>query len=169
MDSLKICNTELPHGKESLVHALLDSKLHNTSVSTEENSNCEKTSRTRKAIVPNYCFKIVNYSIGENVEYEVELVQSFLVFRKNITEVYKFKTRYSKLKALNDKIGGKGFPVKKYFGNKNKDFIEKRKKELEVYLNGLCAGKSREFYNFVLQIKTLSFEADKKKHFRLPN
>lgn len=74
MDSLKICNTELPHGKESLVHALLDSKLHNTSVSTEENSNCEKTSRTRKAIVPNYCFKIVNYSIGENVEYEVELV-----------------------------------------------------------------------------------------------
>lgn len=42
------------------------------------------------------------------------------------------------LESLNDKIKGKGFPPKKIFGNKNKDFIEKRKKDLEIYLNGLC-------------------------------
>jgi hypothetical protein len=41
------------------------------------------------------------------------------VFKKTVTEKYHFKTRYSKLEKLNEKINGKGFPPKKLFGNKN--------------------------------------------------
>lgn len=39
---------------------------------------------------------------------------------------------------LHKKIGDKNFPKKKIFGNKDPAFLEKRKKELESYLNGLC-------------------------------
>jgi hypothetical protein len=64
------------------------------------------------------------------------------VLGNTITEVYKFKTRYSKLEALHNKIGGSKFPPKKLFGNKNKQFVEKRMRDLECYLNGLCTERS---------------------------
>ena len=40
------------------------------------------------------------------------------------------------LEKLDSKLGGSmGFPPKKWFGNKSKDFLEKRREELEAYLN----------------------------------
>lgn len=63
------------------------------------------------------------HKVGDSVEYEVELHESFKVFRKTITEKYKFKTQYSKLEKLNEKLGGDNFPGKKWFGNKSAEFI----------------------------------------------
>lgn len=88
-------------------------------MSTEENTNDFNLVVKPKKIMPKYSFRIVEHSIGDNVEYQVELLESFKVFKKTITEIYKFKTRYSKLEALHQKVGGKGFPGKKIFGNKN--------------------------------------------------
>lgn len=34
------------------------------------------------------------------------------------------------LQRLNEKVGSKHFPPKKYFGNKDKKFVEQRKKQL---------------------------------------
>ena len=54
---------------------------------------------------------------------------------------YHFKTRYSMLEILDRKLGGKGFPQKKYWGNKKPSFIEKRKVDLEKYLNKVARSK----------------------------
>lgn len=103
------------------------------------------------------------------MEYEVELHESFKVFRKIITEKYKFRTQYSKLEKLSQKLGKDRFPGKKWFGNKEADFIEKRKKELESYLNQIAKSRRPEFLEFVYQIKQANLIADYSKPFGLPN
>lgn len=171
MDSLKIHDSQFIDGeRSSIINEFLDSKIQNVSLSTEENSKSNhRPKHYRRQTLPEYSFSITNYHIGESVEYDIVLLESFKVFRKTITEKYKFKTRYSKLQMLNQKIGGKAFPSKKLFGNKNKDFVQKRKKELECYLNGLCSGMHPQFLSFIAQIKNSSLEACYRTPFRLPN
>ena len=74
MDCLKIHDSELINGERpSMVNSFLNSKLQKASFSTEENSNHESTKLRPRRILPDYKFKITNYFIGDNVEYEVEL------------------------------------------------------------------------------------------------
>jgi hypothetical protein len=105
--------------------------------------------------------------VGEAVEYQVVLIESFKVFKKTISETYKFKTRYSKLEALHRRAGGQGFPGKKIFGNKDPLFIEERKKQLEAYLNGIANSNNRELLKLVSQIKQTHLEETLKSGFRL--
>lgn len=97
MDHPKIHDSQLADGEKSSFAHFLDCKLENGSMSTEENTKDFNLADKRKKIIPKYAFKIVEHSIGDSVEYQVELLESFKVFRKTIAEVYKFKTRYSKL------------------------------------------------------------------------
>lgn len=46
-----------------------------------------------------------------------------------------------------------GLPGKKFFGNKDPSFIQKRKVELQAYLNKLARSDQPEFYRFIKQIK----------------
>lgn len=61
------------------------------------------------------------------------------------------------LESLDVKMGEMGLPGKKVFGNKNPSFIEKRKAELEAYLNRVASSGNDEFYKFVRQIKDNEF------------
>ena len=70
---------------------------------------------------------------------------------------YHFQTRYSLLEALDEKLGGKGFPEKKFFGNKKPSFVERRRKELSEYLNRVANSGKPEFLGFVKQIKDTDF------------
>lgn len=54
------------------------------------------------------------------------------------------------------------------FGNKEPKFIEKRKQDLEKYLNDQAAKKTPEFLEFIKQIKSANFYADYKLDFKLP-
>lgn len=56
-----------------MVNSFLNSKLQKASFSTEENSDRGSPNRRGKRILPDYQFRITNYFIGDNVEYEVEL------------------------------------------------------------------------------------------------
>jgi hypothetical protein len=46
-----------------------------------------------------------------------------------------------------------GLPAKKWFGNRNREFVERRKVELEDYLNRIARCQRTVFYRFVQQIK----------------
>jgi hypothetical protein len=87
------------------------------------------------------------------VEYNVVLVEKYKVFGKTITKKYEFRTRYSMLEVLDRKLGGMELPGKKFFGNKDRSFVEKRKVDLEAYLNKVARSNKPEFYRFVKQIK----------------
>jgi hypothetical protein len=94
-------------GKSSWIHSHLDTKLEKLSFSTEETSHSDIPSPPKsKKIMPKYTFVFGKHVVGDSVEYEVELIESFKVFRKTINESYKFKTRYSKLENLHKKAGG---------------------------------------------------------------
>ena len=80
---------------------------------------------------------------------------------------YRFQTRYSLLEALDEKLGGMGFPEKKFFGNKKPSFLERRKKELSEYLNRVASSGKPEFLRFVKQIKDIDFNRSLGKNFSL--
>ena len=71
------------------------------------------------------------------------------------------------LEVLNEKLGGREFPGKKFFGNKNSSFVEKRKVELQHYLNKMARGKKPEFLKFVKQIKDSDFNLSLNKSFSI--
>jgi hypothetical protein len=58
---------------------------------------------------------------------------------------------------LDAKLGGMGLPGKKIFGNKSPSFVEKRKSDLQVYLNRVARSRKPELYKFVKQIKDNEF------------
>lgn len=60
-----------------------------------------------------------------------------------------------------------GLPKKKWFGNKSVDFVEKRKMELEKYLNKIACCNKPEFYKFVKQIKDGEFNQGFKEKFSI--
>ena len=61
------------------------------------------------------------------------------------------------LYVLDAKLGGMGLPGKKIFGNKSPSFVEKRKSDLQVYLNRVARSRKPELYKFVKQIKDNEF------------
>ena len=80
---------------------------------------------------------------------------------------YNFRTRYSMLEVLNEKLGGPDFPGKKFFGNKDPSFVAKRKVELERYLNKVARARKPEFLKFVKQIKDSDFNLSLNKSFSI--
>ena len=71
------------------------------------------------------------------------------------------------LENLDRKLGELGLPGKKWFGNKNKDFIERRKGELEAYLNKAARSPKAPLLRFVGQIKAASYNAGLKEKFSI--
>ena len=101
------------------------------------------------------------------MEYNVILREQFTIFRKTITKEYMFKTRFSMLEALDEKLGGLGLPAKKWFGNKNPAFVEKRRGELEDYLNKAARCRKIPFYKFIKQIQDTHFNASLNEAFSI--
>lgn len=77
MDNSKICNPQLTNlNHESRIQRLLDSKIEETSQTTEENSeSCETTPRKSgpraRRVLPDYSFKFVAHRVKDSVEYEI--------------------------------------------------------------------------------------------------
>lgn len=69
----------------------------------------------------------MDHKIGASVIYEVELTESFRVLGRTVCEKYQFRTQYSKLEKLSQKLKSGQFPKKKWLGNKSASFIKKRK------------------------------------------
>lgn len=101
------------------------------------------------------------------MEYCITLKEEFSVLRRKVSRSYNFNTRYSKLEVLDERLGGMGLPQKKWFGNKNVSFVEKRKVELEKYLNKIAQCRKAEFYQFVKQIKNGEFNRGLKEKFSI--
>lgn len=118
-------------------------------------------------LVPQYSFTITAYSIGEHVEYSITLKEEFYVLRRKVSRSYNFSTRYSKLERLDERLGEMGLPEKKWFGNKSVEFVEKRKTELEKYLNKIACCNKPEFYKFIKQIKDGEFNHGFKEKFSI--
>lgn len=118
-------------------------------------------------LLPHYSFAITAYSITEHVEYSITLKEEFSVLRRKVSRSYCFMTRYSKLERLDERLGGMGLPKKKWFGNKSVGFVEKRKMELEKYLNKIASCNKAEFYKFVKQIKDGDFNQGFKLKFSI--
>ena len=66
----------------------------------------------------------MRYKIRDSVEYEVKMFESYVVLGRKIRNSYTFKTRYSMLEKLSEKVGTTGFPPKKIFGNKKESFVK---------------------------------------------
>lgn len=155
MDNFKIYDSRLSKGASTNVLAFLDRKYKSLSaghstIDSVEGYNIEQKS---PRVLPNFSFVFESYTIGEHVEYNVILLEKYKVLTKTITKKYEFKTRYSMLEVLDRKLGEMGLPGKKFFGNKERSFIEKRKVDLEAYLNKVARSGKPEFYRFVKQIK----------------
>lgn len=71
------------------------------------------------------------------------------------------------LEGLDEKLGGLGLPAKKWFGNKNPAFVEKRKEELVSYLNKAARCRKIPFYKFVKQIKDTDYNASLNEAFSI--
>ncbi|CAG9318256.1 unnamed protein product [Blepharisma stoltei] len=93
-------------------------------------------------------------------------IEYILIITDNVSgERWSFKRRYSQIRHLHQNLKHFSsqvpkFPPKKIFGNKNKEFIETRKRSLEIYLNSLSnnheLGQSAYFKDFIRpQDKTL--------------
>lgn len=155
MDNLKIYDSRLPQRNTQTPLQFLDHKLkslsgdHSTIGSV---SDCQMQIQPSR-LLPTFSFKFDSYSIGDYVEYNVFLVEKYKILGRNISKRYQFRTRYSLLEALDEKLGGMGLPGKKFFGNKNPSFVQKRQVELEAYLNKVACSGKMEFYRFVKQIK----------------
>lgn len=66
---------------------MLDEKLEKTSKTTLEDISSGISVETsavssRKKIVPEYKFHFVSYTVGESVEYKVELLEIFKVYNR---------------------------------------------------------------------------------------
>lgn len=91
------------------------------------------------------------------MEYEVTLHEQYQILKRTLSNQYHFRTRYSLLEALDEKLGGEGLPAKKWFGNRSPQFVERRRVELEDYLNRAARTKKPAFYRFVAQIRNNAF------------
>jgi hypothetical protein len=110
---------------------------------------------------PRYSFKITGYRNKDFVEYTVVLTENKEIRGKNCASTYQFNTRYSKLLALHDKMKPSAtFPPKKILNSRKPEFLEKRKEELEKYLNEIALDKNDTLNQFVLQIKKASLNSD---------
>lgn len=58
-------------------------------------------------------------------------------------------------------------PAKRWFGNRTKEFVERRKLELQEYLNRAAKSKKTAFYKFVGQIRDTSFNDGLKEAFSI--
>ena len=104
--------------------AFLDAKTDSSSFTTEASmNNSTVTGEKKNKLLPRYSFKFITHKITDTVEYEVFLFEKFVILGRTIVQKYNFKTRYSKLLNLSAKLGEKGFPPKKIFGNKDQKFI----------------------------------------------
>jgi hypothetical protein len=101
------------------------------------------------------------------VEYTITLKEEFSVLRRKVVRSYCFSTRYSKMERLDERLGGMGLPKKKWFGNRSVEFVEKRKAELEKYLNRIAQCRKPAFYIFVQQIKNGDFNNGFKQKFSI--
>jgi hypothetical protein len=101
------------------------------------------------------------------VEYNVTLNEHYQILKRNVTNHYHFRTRYSLLEALDEKLGGLGLPTKKWFGNKSKEFVERRKVELEEYLNRAARCKRMAFYRLVAHIRDASYNGSLNEPFSI--
>jgi hypothetical protein len=137
MDSLKIHHSEFPDRSTKSVFRFLDRQsksrsADNVSVYTiDTDEDQPKPSR----ITPSFTFRFEGFSLGEHVEYDVVLLEQYKILGRPICNKYRFTTRYSMLEVLAEKLGTAGFPGKKFFGNKSPIFLERRKVELQDYLN----------------------------------
>lgn len=95
------------------------------------------------------------------------LNEKYKVLGRTVINKYNFKTRYSMLEVLDAKLGGMGLPGKKIFGNKSASFVEKRKIDLEGYLNRVARCSNAEFLNFIKQIKDNDFNVSLKERFSI--
>ena len=66
------------------------------------------------------------------------------------------------LEVLDRKVGEMALP-----GKKNPDFVEKRKVDLENYLNRVARCGKAEFFKFVKQIKNNEFNASLNQRFSI--
>jgi hypothetical protein len=101
------------------------------------------------------------------VEYTAILKEQYQVLKRNVSNQYPFRTRYSLLEALDEKLGGIGLPAKKWFGNRSREFVEKRRVELEEYLNRAAKSKKSAFYKFVAQIRDNTFNSSLNQPFSI--
>lgn len=154
MDSLKIYDTQLSHRDNKSILTFLDRKHKSLSAEHSTEGSLDTTSEDKSdKLLPRFTFLFGAYSITEHVEYNATLVEKYKILGRTITKSYPFRTRYSKLEVLDKKLGGMGLPGKKFFGNKEPSFVEKRKVELQAYLNKVARSDKPEFYRFVKQIK----------------
>ena len=116
---------------------------------------------------PHYSFTFMSYEIGDHVEYRVVLNESYKILGRTVINKCEFKTRYSMLEVLDRKVGEMALPGKKIFGNRNPDFVEKRKVDLENYLNRVARCGKAEFFKFVKQIKNNEFNASLNQRFSI--
>ena len=101
------------------------------------------------------------------MEYSVVLLEKYKILGRAMVNKYRFQTRYSLLEALDEKLGGMGFPEKKFFGNKKPSFVERRRKELSEYLSRVANSGKPEFLRFIYQIKDSDFNSSLSKTFSL--
>lgn len=101
------------------------------------------------------------------MEYDVTLQEEYQILKRTVTKHYHFRTRYSLLEALDEKLGGAGLPAKKWFGNRSVQFVERRRGELEEYLNKAARSKKAAFYKLVSQIKDTAFNEGMKLPFSI--
>ncbi len=141
MDNSKIHDTGLYNrNNKSLMGFLKQKGARNGKTSFKP-----EVKRESKYIRPTYIFTIVSYSIGSHVEYLVQMEEIYGIFGEKKVNKYMFKTRYSLLEKLNEVVKSPLFPPKKIFGNSNVKFVEKRKKDLENFLNSLSKGRNEHF------------------------
>ncbi|CAD8145128.1 unnamed protein product [Paramecium octaurelia] len=111
----------------------------------------------------------INVSIESYTVYDDVVIYSMRFKNKITKEEWIYKQRYSEIKNIHDALveqGYKGklppFPTRKLFGqtNENPETIEKRREDLEVYLNAIFS--TQEIYdNEIIQFLI----ADSKKYF----
>lgn len=68
---------------------------------------------------------------------------------------------------LDERLGGMGLPAKKWFGSRSVEFVERRRGELERYLNGIAGRKRTIFLQFVRQIKDGEYNRSLKEKFSI--
>ena len=133
-------------------------KLFNGSRLSEHSSKDSSTADS--SLLQRYTFKITGYQIKEAVEYQIQLVEKRLVRGKVCLTESHFTTRYSKLLRLHEQLEPIAeFPPKKFFNSTKPEFLEIRRKQLELYLNEIAKEDSQTFEEFVRQIRKASVDS----------